>query len=287
MKKSICFFTILLFNSFPNFSQELIKDQGLQTNEVIQQIHFSGADDMLILKSMHQELVNGAFAFQSGNQNKAIINQQNAINPDISNQTYSFQSGNSNELSIGQIGSGNMLLGFQLGYLAIMAGNGSKNCVATDNNLVLSASTDKTGNNIAVEGERNKMNFSQNGNNNGVMAVQQGADNSILAEQSGNNNYLLAIQKGNNNKVEAYEQRNTTDKYLFDSILQLGENISLSIDGTSNSASSQNKFIQTGTNLVIEVNSDLMNSTGGIDINQRGNEMKVVIDQSFFSFPMK
>jgi len=45
--------------------------------------------------------------------------------------------------------------------------------------------------------------------------------------------------------------------------------------------------LQTGTNLSIEINNSLLNSLGGVEINQSGKDMKVVIDQSYFSFPMK
>ena len=45
--------------------------------------------------------------------------------------------------------------------------------------------------------------------------------------------------------------------------------------------------MQTGTNLSFELNSDLINTAGGINVKQTGKDMKVVIDQSYFSFPLK
>ena len=285
MKKFICYLVFLLINCIPNYSQEMIKDQGFKINEIIQQIHLPGEDDMLILRVMRQELANGVFAFQAGSQNKAIINQQNTINPDISNQTYSFQSGNSNELNIEQTGSGNIMLGFQLGYLTKIRENGHD--AKGDDNTVLCASKPQKPNTLVVEGERNKMDFTQNGIDNSIMAIQQGSDNRIMAEQLGNNNYLVAVQKGNNNTVETYEQRNSTYKSGYDSILQLGDNLSLIIDDASSSPSIYNKFEQRGSNLQIEVNNDMSNATGGIDITQKGDGMKVLIDQSFFLFPMR
>jgi len=205
----------------------------------------------------------------------------------MSNQSYTVQSGNSNELTIGQIGSGNLLLGFQLDYISNLIDQKQQNQDKVLKNTLLKVSSPTEGNGYLVEGERNKMTITQDGNNNGVMAVQQGSDNTISADQTGENNYLLALQKGTNNAITDYKQENKSDEKLFDRIIQIGDNLSLKSDEVSTSSINGNTFVQTGTNLSLEINSELINSAGGIEVNQKGTEMKVVIDQSYFSFPLK
>lgn len=287
MKKSIVFLATLLLNFYCVHSQEIINNTGTTSNEVIQQINVPTIDGILSIQNLNRGISNFVLAQQTGNQNSVRINQQNDASTEMSNQTYTVQTGNSNELTIGQIGSGNLLLGFQLGYLATLASTNTSNEIGTQGAAVFDFANIVTGNAIVVEGERNKISITQNGNNNGVMAVQQGTDNSIVAEQVGNNNYLVAMQKGTYNKVSGYKQENVSEQNLFDRIIQIGDNLSLTTDGSSNASAIGNTFIQTGENLMLEVNSDLVNTVGGVAINQTGTEMKVVIDQSFFSFPMK
>lgn len=287
MKKSIVFIASLLLNSYSVYSQEIINNTGTTTNEVIQQINVPTIDGILSFQSLNRGISNYVLAQQTGNENSVRINQRNDASTDMSNQTYTVQTGNSNELTIGQIGSGNLLLGFQLGYLATLASTNTNSEIGTAGIPVFDFASLTNGNAILLEGERNKLIITQNGNNNAVMAVQQGTDNSIVAEQVGNNNYLVAMQKGTNNIVSNYKQENTSDQNLFDRIIQIGDNLSITTGGSSNTSSIGKTLIQTGENLALVINNDLVNSVGGVEINQTGTDMKVVIDQSFFSFPLK
>jgi hypothetical protein len=286
MKKSILYLIFLLLNYYPGYCQEIINNTGSETNEAIQQIRTPGIDNILIFQNMNRGISNYVSAQQIGNQNRTSINQQNNASSEMSNQSYTVQSGNSNELTIGQIGRGNLLLGFQLGYLASLTNNQQSSSTGTVSNNVLVAELPNIANGYIAEGERNIMDISQNGNNNGVMAVQLGSGNAISAEQMGNNNYLLAYQKGTNNSVTGYKQENVSEQILYDKIIQIGDNLSLKVDEASKS-STGNTFMQTGANLSIMVNNELLNSAGGMQINQKGNDMKIVIDQSYFSFPMR
>ena len=274
-------------NYFVNSQVIIDNTTGTNINEAIQQINTPSIDDIISFQTFNQGVGNLISIKQTGNQNSVSISQKSDASTEMSNQTYTIQTGNSNELTIGQIGSGNLLLGFQLGYLATLAAGNTSSELAIPATTFFDFSSLTAGNAIVVEGERNKISITQNGNNNGIMAVQQGTDNSIVAEQLGNNNYLLAMQKGTYNKVSGYRQENTSDQNLFDRIIQMGDNLSFSTDGSSNASASSNTFIQTGENLELVINTDLVNTAGGVAINQTGTDMKVVIDQSYFSFPMK
>ncbi len=276
----------MLLNYLPGYSQEIINNTGSETNEAIQQISIPSVNDILGFQTLNGGIGNYVSIQQTGSLNSASINQQNNASSEMSNQSYTVQSGNSNELTIGQIGSGNLLLGFQLGYLASMTNNQQSSSTGTESSNVLAAELPNIANIYIAEGKRNKMDISQNGNNNGVMAVQLGTDNNISTEQIGNNNYLLAYQKGTNNSVTGYKQENISDQILYDKIIQVGDNLSLKVDEASK-ASTGNTFMQTGANLSLTVNNELLNSVGGIQINQKGNDMKIVIDQSYFSFPLR
>ena len=288
MKKIILYIIFLLLYSFPGYTQEIINNVGSSAADAIQQIQLTGIDDIQRLQTSGQVANNYVSIQQTGFQNKAIINQQQGSGFDMSNQSYTIQTGNSNDLTIGQIGSGNVMLGFQLNYLASLITGSQKDIqsgVTTNNVLTAGSTNDVTG--YLVEGERNKMTISQNGNNNGVMAVQQGSDNTISAEQTGNNNYLLALQKGTNNSLTGYKQENESNQVLYDRVIQIGDNLTLKSDEVSKSSINGNTFMQTGTNLSLEIKSDLINSAGGMDVKQTGKDMKIVIDQSYFSFPLK
>ena len=287
MKKTTLYIALLLQLNVCIFAQQTINNSSSQTNEVIQQIHNSGIDNIMKFQAINQGLSNYVMAQQTGDQNKTSIHQQNGMLSDISNQAYSIQTGNCNELNIQQIGSGNLLLGYQLGYLYSHIGNNHEIQANTENkglNLTVNAND---ANSYLIEGERNKISISQNGSRNGLMAVQQGTDNTISAEQIGKNNNLISLQNGTNNKVIAYKQENYTEHALYDKIIQQGENISLETSGFSNSTIKGNTYIQSGSNLFLHVNNELSNSVGGIEINQKGSEMKVLIDQSYFSFPLR
>lgn len=285
MKTSILYLIFLALSCFSGFSQEVINNTGTENNEAIQQIRTPSIDDILIFQNLNKGMSNYAFARQAGNYNTVSINQQNDAGPSVANQSYTVQQGNSNEMTIGQMGNGNLLLSFQLGYLAILAGSDLQNNIQAESNAAATLSGKITG--LIAEGERNKLNITQTGNNNGVLAVQQGTDNSLSVEQNGTNNYLFTLQKGTNNTVMGYKQENATEEILFEKIIQIGDYLSLKTDESSIAKPAGNTFTQTGTNLSIEVNNNLLNSVGGVEINQSGQDMKVVIDQSYFSFPMK
>ncbi len=289
MKNTLFLLIFLLMGISPCLSQEIMNDPGPQTNETIQQISTTGIENILDFQTLNQGIGNSAFIQQTGNHNKAGISQQSdaAISGNLS---YTVQTGNENELTVGQIGSGNLLLGFQLGYLAstltgreqgnhygLGLGNGNGNAYAYGHL--------HTTNDYLVEGERNKLTITQNGTNNGVMAIQMGSDNTISAAQTGTNNYLAVLQTGKNNRLTGYTQANTSDKVLFDTVIQIGENLTLDASEDSKSKPNGNKFTQSGTNLSLQLNNEFVNSVGGIEIDQKGKDMKVVIDQSYFSFP--
>ena len=269
----LIFFTISFYSVFSQGTIQQIKQKEIAYIISYQTIK-SGLSDNVVIQ-------------QIGNQNKATINQQNELIAETGNLSFTAQYGNSNELAIGQIGSRNLILGFQLGYLGSLTGSHNYSPIEVENGNVFASVSPLEGNGYAFEGERNKMIISQNGNNNGVMAIQKGTDNFISAEQTGNNNYLLILQKGTRNSVTDYKQVNESEQFLFDKIIQVGDNLSLKADGASTYKPEENTFTQTGSNLSLEVNNSLLNTVGGVEIKQTGYDMKVVVDQSFFTLPMK
>ncbi|MDD4968608.1 MAG: hypothetical protein PHT07_04180 [Paludibacter sp.] len=287
MKKYLFYLFSVLLVAIPVYSQEMINNTTPASPKSIQQILLPGIDDVLISQNLNSAVSNYVFTLQKGNSNSASINQQYRTNSDISNQTYSVQSGNSNELTLGQIGSGNLLLGYQLDLMSSSIGD-KKDIQAGIQDPSLLKGMKPDSKDVTLEtGERNKMIINQQGTDNGVVAIQQGSDNIISADQIGKNNYFLALQIGSNNSVNRYTQENESDHILYDRVIQIGDNLSLKSDESSKSSLKGNTFLQTGNNLALEINSDLLNSAGGIEINQKGNNMKVVIDQSYFSFPLK
>lgn len=244
MKKLTFFLILLLINYLSCYSQEIINNSGLVTNEAIQQIQTLGIDDIMNFQALNKGFSNYALISQTGNQNNTSISQQNYAGSLMNNKSYIVQSGTSNELTAGQVGTGNLLLGIQIG------------------------------------GEGNKISISQNGISNGVSAVQLGSYNTITAEQKGKNNFLSALQNGTNNSVISYKQENESEQVLFDRIIQIGNNLSITTDGVANSTPAVNKFTQTGTNLSFQLNTSLLNTGTGVEINQIGHDMKVVVDQS-------
>jgi len=286
--KKISILIFILLSILPGYTQAIVNNPGTSTNDGIRQIKLAGIEDIMSYQTANQTASNYVSIQQTGNQNKANIHQQQGSGFDMSNQSYTIQSGNSNELTLGQIGSGNVMLGFQLNYLATLNPENQKDYqTGMAINNVLTGVTSNETNGYVVEGERNKMSIIQNGNNNGVMAVQQGSDNTISAEQTGNNNYLLTLQKGTNNSLTGYKQENGSDQILYDRVIQIGDNLTLKSDEVSKSSVNGNTFMQTGTNLSLEINSNLINTAGGMEVKQTGRDMKVVIDQSYFLFPLK
>ena len=291
MRRNLQFLLLCLLNFQVGFSQDIINDLSLGTSGTIQQISTGGFENILGLQALNQDISNFVQAQQVGDHNKASISQKNGAVSTSANQSYTFQQGNANELSVGQIGSGNLLLSFQLGYLASEAtrqqgnhfgfglGNGEGNAYAYGHQ--------HTATDYRVVGERNKLTINQDGTNNGVMAIQMGTDNTISANQKGKNNYLAIMQNGKNNSVTGVSQENLSDKMLFDTFIQVGENLSYNATEDSKPKPNGNKTNQSGINLSLQVNNAFVNSLGGIEITQTGKDMSVVIDQSYFLFPMK
>lgn len=288
MKKINIILLLLCFNFLQVFSQGNI--QITENDESIKQIRTSGLADILSFQMQNQGTSNMSQTQQIGNWNKTSVNQQSDASSYFSNQAFSIQLGNSNEMTIGQIGSGNLLLGFQFGYLSTVLSCGDKNDQfrsLTENSNISISDYKTTNNQMIVVGEGNSLNVSQLGNKNAIVAIQQGSENSIDADQNGNNNYLVIYQKGKNNQVLGYTQENASDKALAETIIQEGEDLSLNATETSKSKPNGNSFIQKGINLSLEVNNQFMNSLGGIEVTQSGRDMKVIVDQSYFSLPMK
>lgn len=284
MKKLTFFLILLLINHLSCYSQEIINNSGLVTNETIQQIQTLGIDDIMNFQALNQRFSNYVLIQQTGNLNNSSISQQNNVGPAM-NKSYIVQAGRSNEITVGQVGAGNLLLGFQLGDIAALAESRQGSHPGTNNRTTLTL-LQNAENASLIGGEGNKLSISQKGNNNGVTAVQIGSYNTITVEQTGMNNYLSALQNGTNNSVTGYKQDNESEQILFDKIIQIGDNLNLTTDGVANSTPVVNRFTQAGTNLSLQLSTSLLNTGAGVEINQTGHDMKVVVDQSYFSFPL-
>jgi len=285
-KSIILLLCLLVFRV--GFSQDIINNISLETSEAIHQISTSGFENIVSFQTLNQGISNFALTQQIGDQNKASVNQKSDPGAGLTNQSYTFQQGNYNEMTIGQIGSGNLLLSFQIGYLSSEISPYQSNLFGFGlETSVEPKGTTNESNSTRTFGERNKLIVIQEGSNNGIMALQQGDDNSISAEQKGINTYLVIIQNGNMNKVSEYKQENSSETNLYDTVIQNGESLSLNVSDVSRAKQTGNIFSQSGTNLSLHVNNEFVNSLGGIEITQTGTDMKVVIDQSYFTFPMK
>jgi len=284
---SILLLILLICNSV--FCQNKGKNQEKAEHEAIQQIRTSGLADILSFQTQNRDINNMVLTHQIGDQNKASINQQ--AESGFGNQSYSIQQGNSNEMTVGQIGSGNVLLGFQLGYVTseIERNQGNHYGFGLDNGNgnAYAYGHEKGTTETIVAGDRNKLVISQEGSNNGVLAVQQGSDNSISAGQKGTNNYLLLMQQGNRNSISGYEQESQEDSPNLDAIIQIGNDHTFSATDQSKSKPNGNSFRQEGEHLSLQINNQFANTLGGIEINQTGHDMKVVVDQSFFLDPLR
>lgn len=277
MKRLVLSFAINFLIICLCFSQEIINYPIPESNENIQQI--SGVDlaNVIGLQDLNFGLTNPSIILQLGNQNKLSVKQTNQFEGK-NNQTLNFQIGNYNELTLDQIGHGNLLLSFQMGYLAL------ENLHRV---FDLYGANKVDGENSPAAGDNNKIKISQQGYENGILAVQQGNNNFISADQNGNNNYLRVLQKGNDNSVTDYRQENNLTGTLFDSIIQEGENLSVTTDGFPKTRPSENVFSQTGTNLSIEVHNEFLEPTGGLKVFQNGTDMKITVDQSYFPDPLR
>ena len=278
MKK---FFFILYLATVSNlaaFSQMNISVSGGVEDEHIQQIRTSGLSDILSFQMQNQGISNVTVNRQIGDWNKSVVNQQYDGGSAYANQVHSIQQGSSNEMTIGQIGNGNLLLGFQIGYLASeldgLKGNQLKS--------ITEINTPKVEDLTIKAGTGNELKVIQQGEKNAIVAIQQGSDNSIEADQNGVNNYLVIYQKGNDNEVVGFKQENNSTKVLAETIIQEGEGLVLNSTDASKSKPNGNSFIQKGINLSIELNNQFANALGGIEVSQSGKDMKVIIDQSFF-----
>lgn len=285
MGKKILYLLFVWFLGLNAHSQEFINSPVTETNEAIQQLSAPGINDIMSFQTLNQGINNFSLMLQNGNQNKATIHQQSDANLGSSNQTYSIQEGNVNEMTVGQIGKGNILLGFQLGYLSILP-NTNVPGFGLESSKVSTVTSNESDASLSI-GEGNKLHVSQEGNNNGIMAIQQGSDNLIDVGQKESNNYLSVLQKGNHNSISGYVQGNTSPANLFESLTQIGGNNSLLATDISGAKAMGNVINQSGTNLSLEINNGLINTMGGIEVNQTGMDMKVVVDQSYFSFPMQ
>lgn len=277
MKK--LFFTLLFaaLCSLRVFSQAIV--QINHDDEKIQQIRSTGLSDILTFQTLNQGQSNVVMATQLGNWNKSVVDQQAAGGSNYANQVYSLQQGTNNEMNIGQIGEGNLLLGFQLGYISSELDEKGK--IKYPQN-VLECCTSDLGDQSLVQGVGNALKVTQRGDKNAVVAIQQGSENSIEASQDGLNNYLVIYQKGNKNEVVGFRQENNSEKELAETIIQEGDGLILNSTDASKSKPNGNSFIQKGINLSIELNNQFTNALGGIEVSQSGKDMKVVIDQSFF-----
>ena len=290
MNKASYLLFLLMLNFFTTYSQGNVLVKETEENESIHQIKTSGLADILSFQMQNQGISNMTLTQQIGNWNKSSVSQQSDAGTAYANQAYSIQQGNSNEMTIGQIGSGNLLLGFQLGYVTNELEDEKKEDqykIVLESYCTSPNDNDGTETQLLVIGERNELKVGQNGSKNAIVAIQQGSDNKIEAEQNGNNNYLVIYQKGNKNEVGGYVQENNSDKVLAETIIQEGEGLILNTSDASKSKPNGNSFIQKGINLTLEVNNQFANTLGGIEVYQSGSDMKVVIDQSYFSFPMK
>lgn len=303
MKKLITYLMLVMFSCSLAYSQANPNKPDGKPNESIQQIYSQAMDNIIGFQKQYQGMNNLSVTQQFGNHNNSKISQSADPNVPMSNQTFNMQAGQSNEFTLGQTGSGNLLLSFQLGYLTALTASEHGNDFRIESSDNQTSWNSNKG--FYIEGERNKINITQRGNKNGMLLMQQGTDNTISAEQSGSNNFLLAYQRGNNNSVmgyrqenntyqrgnnnsvTGYRQENNTEDMLVETIVQIGENLTLTAEDASLSKPYGNTFKQTGTNLSLEINNGLLNSMGGAEIRQSGHDMKVIIEQSHFSFPMR
>jgi hypothetical protein len=252
MKIKVLMVLFLLFTYKYSVSQIDISQIIIDQDANVQQVTNIITSDIIGFQSLNNDAENINWSKQTGNNNKISISQQKDQWLGKNNQSYTFQNGDGNEIILDQTGNGNLFLSLQLGYLTINSGN------------------------------RNRIDAVQEGNSNELVALQSGEDNSISADQRGMNNHLLILQKGNNNSVTNYPQENISGNILFDSIIQNGDNLSLITNNTPRTTANRNTFIQTGTNLSLSLENQFINSMGGMEINQTGHDMKIIVNQSYF-----
>lgn len=251
---------------------------------LINQITTDGMGDYTTAQSLQINPLFVSSISQIGNNNSVKLSQ--TIEGDIysfPNSANSFQQGDFNLAEITQRGNENVLLSFQLGYLISGLFSTSNNQLEAPSQNMLSFSA--TTNNQFATGKNNTLYSVQEGKSNNILAIQQGDDNYIDVEQSGNDNILIARQVGNSNKVEDFKQNSIDGS--FDVITQLGDNNTLNFLNESTGVLAENAYSQEGTNLSLTISNNTFSAPGGIIVNQTGRDMKIIIDQSYFSFPIQ
>lgn len=141
--------------------------------------------------------------------------------------------------------------------------------------------------NLVDCGNGNLVSITQLGYDNRVMTVQQGSCNMLSLTQIGYNNGFFAWQVGDYNWIDGYRQQNYSENSLFDKLVQVGEFLHFDARGLEGSGWSENRVTQIGSNLSFRINAVLPGSGDGIKVNQTGRDMRVVIEQSYFSFPLR
>lgn len=136
-------------------------------------------------------------------------------------------------------------------------------------------------------GNGNLVSITQLGYNNRVLTVQQGSCNMLSLTQIGYNNGLVAWQVGESNWIDGYTQQNYSENSLCDRLVQVGEFLHFDARGLAGSGWSENRVTQIGNNLSFQINAVLPGSGEGIKVTQTGKDMRVVIEQSYFSFPLR
>jgi len=275
-KKSIVTLLVCLFFVFNSEGQLNFK-----------QINSSELDVLLPSQSFQDEYLAYSSITQTGNYNRAILSQNKERNSlSLPNSTNSFQQGDFNFVDIIQKGNENVLFSFQLGYLIYVLTDENNDIQNSDIQLQnLLSFINVIPNSHFTDGFRNSLISAQEGNSNKILAIQQGDNNYVSAEQLGNENYLVVKQVGSYNKVENFKQNTINGK--SDVISQIGDNNTFNTFNESNSEIYGNIYSQVGTNLSITQYNNTLSPLGGIEVNQTGHDMSIVIDQSFFSFPMK
>lgn len=250
----------------------------------IQQISSVETLDFIGLQAANPKQSNVAGIMQLGSDNQASISQQQENTLLKSNKAFLFQEGNQNSANVDQKGSNNVLLSLQLGYLTSLTFD--YNASMGSNTLPdLSAFSNFFFGDISIS-KNNSVTSFQNGQSNSLITLQMGQNNQITATQNGVGNYLWVTQIGQNHIVNDFKQENQSG-FLLESVTQLGMNNFIEVTGSVSSQTFGNNYEQTGENLSLQINSGLLSSVGGMQVTQTGHDMTVVIDQSYFSFPMK
>jgi hypothetical protein len=243
----ISLFLLVVINGAGAYGQE---HKGI----TIQQVDCEEYNGVLDIQSQNQDLSNNVTTKQIGEGNQADINQ-----------LFVFQHGDDNSVSATQEGTGNTINSIQVGYMTY----GMYMCGGY------------------IQGINNQLISTQSGSYNDLFSLQLGYQNYAKINQTGVNNILFLLQKGNNNSVDEYNQTNDdTGHVLHESIIQIGSGHSLSVKDNPDCKQYGNSFYQDGTKLSLHFNNALFNAPGGVEVRQTGHDMKIVIDQSFFSFPM-